>query len=67
MPQLNPNPPEFQLKGRYTLERKEKMDESHNGDFLWPEERKLLHSVIADQMHGMTPRKELSRKNSSHL
>ena len=27
MPELNPNPPEFSPKGRYTQERKEKMDE----------------------------------------
>ena len=49
MPALNPNPPEFAPKGRYSEERKEKMDEMHGGPFLWPEEQKLLHHVIAEQ------------------
>lgn len=40
------------------------MDELHDSDFLWPEERKLLHSMIADQcLLGMTLRKGLSRKS----
>ena len=49
MPALNPNPPELILKGRYSEERKEKMDEMHGEPFLWPKERKLLHHVIAEQ------------------
>ena len=49
MPVLNPNPPEFKPTGRYTLERKEAMDLVHEGDFLWPEERKLVHHVMMEQ------------------
>ncbi|KAI9060949.1 hypothetical protein FKP32DRAFT_1576974, partial [Trametes sanguinea] len=47
MPTLNPNPPEFTPTGRYTAERKEAMDRAHNEDFLWPEERKLLHDFMS--------------------
>ena len=49
MPQLNPRPPDFVPTGRYTQERKEDMDKVHQGDFLWPEERKLVHHVIMEQ------------------
>ena len=49
MPKLNPRPPEFEPKGRYTQERKEAMDKVHAGDFLLPEERKLIHHLIAEQ------------------
>ena len=49
MPILNPRPPEFKPTGRYTQERKEAMDKAHAGDFLWPEERKLVHHVIMEQ------------------
>ncbi|XP_006457275.1 hypothetical protein AGABI2DRAFT_56731, partial [Agaricus bisporus var. bisporus H97] len=38
LPKLPSNPPEFTLKGRYTQERKDKMDKQHDGDFLLPEE-----------------------------
>lgn len=49
MPVLNPKPPDFKPTGRYTQERKEAMDAQHGGDFLWPEERKLMHHVIMEQ------------------
>jgi len=49
MPVLNPNPPEFVPTGRYTQERKEEFDRIHAGDFLWPEERKLMHHVMMEQ------------------
>jgi hypothetical protein len=49
MPKLNPNPPDFEPKGRYTEERRKAMDELHNEDFMWPEERKLMHHLIAEQ------------------
>lgn len=49
MPILNPRPPDFKPTGRYTKERKEAMDLVHDGDFLWPEERKLVHHVIMEQ------------------
>jgi len=38
MPKLNPNPPDFEPKGRYTEERMKQMDALHNEDFMWPEE-----------------------------
>ena len=49
MPPLNTHPRDFVPTGRYTQERKDKMDEMHAGDFLWPEERKLVHEVIMNQ------------------
>ncbi|KAF9439901.1 hypothetical protein P691DRAFT_644915, partial [Macrolepiota fuliginosa MF-IS2] len=38
MPELPIHPPEFTPQGRYTQERKEQMDASHEEDFLLPEE-----------------------------
>ena len=52
MPSLLANPPEFEPTGRYTLERKEKMDGQHPGDFLWEEERKLMHHFMMLQNGG---------------
>jgi len=52
MPELSPNPPEFVPTGRYTEARKDKMDEVHGGDFLLPEERKLMHHFMAEQNLG---------------
>jgi hypothetical protein len=49
MPRLNPNPPEFVPTGRYTQERKEQFDEIHKDDFLWPEEKKLMHHLVMEQ------------------
>ena len=49
MPILNPKPPDFMPTGRYTRERMEAMDKVHKGDFLWPEERKLVHHIIMEQ------------------
>ena len=49
MPELKPKPPDFEPKGRYSEERKEAMDKVHKGDFLWPEERKLVHHLISEQ------------------
>ena len=49
MPILNPKPPDFVPTGRYTQERMEVMDKAHEGNFLWPEERKLMHHVIMEQ------------------
>ena len=43
MPKLPEHPPEFEPRGRYTLERKEKLDMAHEEGFLWPEERRLMH------------------------
>ena len=48
LPKLNRNPPEFTPTGRYTIERKEQFDKVHSGDFLWPEERKMLHHFMME-------------------
>ena len=52
MPTLLVKPPEFEPTGRYTQERKEKMDEHHKDDFLWEEERKLMHHFMMLQNGG---------------
>jgi hypothetical protein len=49
MPVLKTRPPDFVPTGRYTQEHKENMDKVHKGDFLWPEERKLMHYLIMEQ------------------
>jgi len=49
MPRLKPNPPEFVPVGRYTQERKDDFDQIHKDDFLWPEERKLMHHLMMEQ------------------
>ena len=49
MPPLDPRPPSFKPTGRYTQERKDKMDLVHPEGFLLPEERALLHNFISDQ------------------
>ena len=48
LPKLNRNPPDFVPMGRYTEERKAQFDKVHSGDFLWPEERKLLHHFMME-------------------
>ena len=48
LPKLNRNPPDFVPTGRYTEERKAQFDKVHSGDFLWPEERKLLHHFMME-------------------
>src|ERR1700726_2423104 len=52
MPQLDPNPPPFQPTGRYTQDRKEKLDKVHNTDFLWDKERDLMHDFMCKQNEG---------------
>ena len=52
MPRLSPNPPDFVPTGRYTQERKEEFDKVHAGDFLLPEERKLVHHFMMLQNQG---------------
>src|SRR6202453_854672 len=49
---LNPDPPPFVPCGRYTEERKEKMDKVHPPGFMWPAERALLHDFICKHEHG---------------
>jgi Integrase zinc binding domain/RNase H-like domain found in reverse transcriptase len=52
MPELSPKPPEFEPTGRYTEERKDQFDKIHRGEFLLPEERKLMHHFMMEQSHG---------------
>lgn len=49
MPPLSPHPPLSVPTGRYTQERKDAMDKLYGGDFLWPDERGLLHQLIMQQ------------------
>src|SRR5271168_3209266 len=52
MPKLSATPSEFEPMGKYTQERKEKIDGQHQGDFLWSEERKLMHHFMMLQNGG---------------
>jgi hypothetical protein len=52
MPKLSPNPPDFIPTGRYTEERRDKIDKKHDGNFLLPEERKLMHHFMMEQNMG---------------
>ena len=47
MPVLSMNPPTYVPIGRYTEEWKEVIDKVHVGDFLLPEEQKLLHHFMS--------------------
>jgi len=49
IPKLPEHPPEFKPRGHYTLERKEKLDMAHEAEFLWSEERKLMHWLVKEQ------------------
>ena len=49
LPVLPERPPDFIPKGRYTAERKEKLNMTYRSGFLWPKERKLMHWMIAEQ------------------
>ena len=49
IPELPEHPPEFEPRGHYTLERKEKLDMAHKEGFLWPEERKLMYWLVREQ------------------
>ena len=52
MPKLSPNPPDFVPTGRYTEERRNKIEKKHEEDFLLPEERKLMHHFMMEQNLG---------------
>jgi len=55
LPKLDCTPPEFTPTGRYTAKRKEQFDKVHSGDFLWPEERKLLlHHFMMENNEAFT-------------
>jgi len=49
LPVLPERPPDFIPKGRYMVERKEKLNMTHRSEFLWSKERKLMHWMIAEQ------------------
>jgi len=49
MSKLPEHPPEFEPRGCYTLKRKEKLDTVYEPEFLWPEERKLMHWLVREQ------------------
>ena len=52
MPQLSPNPPPFVPTGRYTSENRAIIDRVHPSDFLWPQERELMHHFMCVQNQG---------------
>ena len=52
MPTLSPNPPPFSPTGRYTADNREIIDKVHPGDFLWPQERELMHHFMCVQNQG---------------
>ena len=52
LPTLSTHPPPFEPTSRYTTERRDKVDQAHSGDFLWPEERALMHHFIGKQDKG---------------
>jgi hypothetical protein len=60
MPELSPNPSDFEPIGRYTQERKEQFDKQHEGDSLLAEEKKLLQCNRVMVLHGMI-QKEVHR------
>jgi hypothetical protein len=52
MPSLSPNPPEFTPTGRYDAAARAIVDANHLGDFLLPEERKLMHHFMMTFENG---------------
>jgi hypothetical protein len=52
MPTLNPCPPPFVPTQRYSKERRDIVDKNHPGDFLWPQERELMHHFIRSHPKG---------------
>ena len=54
LPALPTQPPDFKPTGQYTARHMEQLDKIHVGDFLLPEERKLLHQFICLQNQGFT-------------
>ena len=55
MPTLPTNPPEqFVLTGYYTEERKAIIDKLHSEEFLWPQERLLMHELMRLQEKAFT-------------
>ena len=54
LPTLSPHPPTFTPCGRYTKERRTKMDNLNSTDFLWLAEHELLHHFASLQNEGFT-------------
>jgi len=52
MPTLSPVPPPFTPTGRYTADNRAIIDKVHAGDFLWPQERALMHHFMCVQNEG---------------
>ena len=52
MPTLSPNPPPFTPTGRYTADNHAIIDKVHAGDFLWLQERELMHHFMSIQNQG---------------
>jgi hypothetical protein len=53
MPKLDPNPPsQFVPTSRYTIECRDITDKSHATDFLWQQERDLMHDFMKKQDMG---------------
>ena len=52
LPRLSPLPPRFRPTGRYSEERKQIVDRIHDDEFLWPEERHLLHHLMMEHQDG---------------
>ncbi len=52
LPELPTRPTPFEPTKRYTAARKEVIDAAHPGDFLWPEERLLLHQFMLLHQDG---------------
>ena len=53
MPKLNPRPPSFVPTPWYSLECKAIIDKNYPGDFLWPEERNIMHDFIQSHETGL--------------
>ncbi|KAJ8462363.1 hypothetical protein ONZ51_g10947 [Trametes cubensis] len=49
MPPLPHHPPPFVPTSRYTEERRRGINALHSEDFLWPQERSLMHTLISQQ------------------
>ena len=52
MPSLSHRPPDFEPTGRYMIEARDIVDANHPGDFLLPEERKLMHHFMMEFERG---------------
>ena len=49
LPHLNPRLPNFKPTGQYTTKRCDQFEDVHTGNFLLPEERKLVHHFMCLQ------------------